>query len=49
MGPMMEQCREMMAAMTAFAHHPGERLDEVMAEKEPAFEPTDLRSIPTWR
>jgi len=28
------------------AHHPGERLDEVMAEKEPAFEPTDLRRLP---
>ncbi len=36
----------LLAAMPAFAHHPGERLDEVMAEKEPAFEPTDLRSIP---
>ena len=25
----------------AYAHHPGNRLDEVMAEKEPAFEPID--------
>ena len=33
-------------AMPAFAHHPGDRLDEVMAEKEPAFEPTDIRSMP---
>lgn len=29
-----------------YAHHPGEQLDEAMATKEPAFEPTDLRSIP---
>lgn len=29
------------------AHHPGERLDEVMAEKESGFEPTDLRRLPT--
>lgn len=28
------------------AHHPGERLDEVMAKKEPGFEPTDLRRLP---
>lgn len=28
------------------AHHPGDRLDEVMAEKEPAFEPRDLRHLP---
>lgn len=28
------------------AHHPGDRLDEVMAEKEPAFEPTDRRRLP---
>lgn len=28
------------------AHHPGDRLDEVMAEKEPAFEPTDPRRLP---
>jgi protein SCO1/2 len=30
----------------AAAHHPGDRLDEVMAEKEPAFEPTDSRRMP---
>lgn len=30
----------------AAAHHPGERIDEVMAEREPAFEATDLRRIP---
>ena len=33
-------------AAPAAAHHPGERLDEVMAEKEPAFEPTDSRRMP---
>ncbi|ANK81542.1 MAG: hypothetical protein TEF_12630 [Rhizobiales bacterium NRL2] len=36
----------LVVAMPAFAHHPGERLDEVMATKEPAFEPTDQRSVP---
>ncbi|MDW3208174.1 MAG: cytochrome-c oxidase [Alphaproteobacteria bacterium] len=36
----------LVAVMPAFAHHPGERLDEVMANKEPAFEPTDTRSMP---
>jgi hypothetical protein len=30
----------------ANAHHPGERIDEVMTEREPAFEATDLRRIP---
>jgi len=30
----------------ALAHHPGERLDEVMAQKEAAFEATDLRETP---
>ena len=35
----------LVAVMPAFAHHPGERLDEVMADKEPAFEPTDIRSM----
>ncbi|MGK8236776.1 cytochrome-c oxidase [Roseovarius sp. MS2] len=30
----------------AMAHHPGERIDEVMAEREPAFEATDLRRTP---
>lgn len=33
-------------ALPARAHHPGEQLDEVMAEKEPAFEPTDLWRLP---
>ncbi len=33
-------------AAPAVAHHPGERLDEVMAEKESAFEPTDERRMP---
>ncbi|WP_147250397.1 cytochrome-c oxidase [Thalassospira lucentensis] len=33
-------------ASPAFAHHPGERLDEVMAEKEPHFEVTDIASVP---
>jgi len=33
----------------AMAHHPGERIDEVMAEREPAFEPTDLRRTPRLR
>ena len=32
-----------------FAHHPGERIDEVMAAREPAFEPTDLRRVPSLR
>lgn len=30
----------------AFAHHPGERIDEVMTEQEPAFEATDRPSTP---
>lgn len=30
----------------AFAHHPGERIDEVMTEQEPAFEVTDRPSTP---
>ncbi|MBA4782143.1 MAG: cytochrome-c oxidase [Rhizobiales bacterium] len=33
-------------AAPAAAHHPGDRLDEVMAEKESAFEPTDERRMP---
>lgn len=36
-------------AVPAVAHHPGERIDEVMAEREPAFEPTDLRRTPRLR
>nr|CAD6630092.1 SCO family protein [arsenite-oxidising bacterium NT-25] len=30
----------------ALAHHPADRLDQVMGEKEPAFEITDLSRIP---
>lgn len=36
-------------ALPATADHPGERIDEVMADREPAFEPTDLRRIPPLR
>lgn len=36
-------------AAPARAHHPGERLDEVMAEREPAFEPTGLWRLPDAR
>jgi protein SCO1/2 len=36
----------LMMASPAFANHPGDRLDEVMAEKEPAFEPTGHRRPP---
>jgi hypothetical protein len=32
----------LLIAGPAFANHPGERLDEVMAKKEPAFEARDL-------
>jgi hypothetical protein len=33
----------------ATADHPGERIDGVMAGREPAFEPTDLRRTPRLR
>lgn len=33
-------------ALPAYADHPGDRLDEVMSEKEPAFEAVDLRDLP---
>jgi hypothetical protein len=33
-------------ASPAFAHHPGERLDEVMTDKETHFEVTDTGSVP---
>lgn len=33
-------------AAPAFANHPEERLDEVMAERESAFEPTSLDRLP---
>lgn len=38
-----------LAPVPAFAHHPGERIDEVMAAREPAFEATDLRRTPRLR
>lgn len=38
-----------LSPVPAFAHHPGERIDEVMAAREPAFEPTDLRRTPHLR
>jgi len=36
----------LLIAQPAFAHHPGERIDEVMTEQEPAFEVTDRPSTP---
>ncbi len=33
-------------AAPAYANHPEERLDETMAEREPAFEPTGLGRLP---
>lgn len=36
----------LLTAQPAFAHHPGERLDEVMTEQEPAFEAADRPSVP---
>ena len=36
----------LLPAAPAVAHHPGERLDEVMAQKESAFEPTDRLKLP---
>lgn len=36
----------LLLAAPAVAHHPGERLDEVMAQREGAFEPTDLLKLP---
>ena len=38
-----------LSPVAAFADHPGERIDEVMAAREPAFEPTDLRRTPHLR
>ncbi|MEP0315602.1 MULTISPECIES: cytochrome-c oxidase [Alphaproteobacteria] len=35
-----------LATQPAFANHPGERLDDVVAEKEPAFEIADCPSMP---
>ncbi|HET7409703.1 MAG TPA: hypothetical protein VFJ13_05840, partial [Paracoccaceae bacterium] len=34
-----------LAASPALANHPGDQLDEVMAEKEPAFEATDVPEL----
>ena len=34
-------------AVPAFADHPGDRLDEVMAQKEPAFRAVDLAAVPS--
>lgn len=36
----------LLAAQPALANHPGERLDEVMTEKEPAFEAADRPTMP---
>lgn len=36
----------LLLASPAVAHHPGERLDEMMTSREPAFEVTDNRSLP---
>lgn len=36
----------LLAAIPAYADHPGDRLDEVMAQKEPAFEAVDLSDVP---
>lgn len=36
----------LLVAQPAFAHHPGERIDEVMTEQEPAFEVMDRPSTP---
>jgi peroxiredoxin len=36
----------LLVAQPAFANHPGERIDEVMTEQEPAFEATDRPSTP---
>ncbi len=35
-----------LGAIPAQADHPGERLDEVLAQKEPAFEAVDLSDLP---
>lgn len=35
-----------LATGPALAHHPGDRIDEVMAGKEPAFEATDATDLP---
>lgn len=37
------------ASLPAAAHHPGERIDAVTAEQEPAFEPTDSWQMLSWQ
>lgn len=37
----------LVAGRPAYADHPGDRLDEVMAQKEPAFTAVDLNELPT--
>ena len=46
MKPVLLALLLVLSASQAAAHHPGERIDEVMAEREPAFEATDLRRTP---
>mgnify|MGYP000159129315 CR=1 FL=1 len=36
----------LLVAQPAFANHPGERIDEVMTDREPAFEVADSPSTP---
>ncbi|MDP3958482.1 MAG: hypothetical protein Q8Q26_00045 [Pseudorhodobacter sp.] len=36
-------------ALPVAAHHSGERIDALMAGREPAFEPTNLRRTPRLR
>ena len=36
----------LVAGLPAYADHPGDRLDEVMAQKEPAFTAVDLNELP---
>ncbi len=37
----------LLMAVPALADHPGDRLDEVMEQKEPAFQSVDLDNVPT--
>lgn len=37
----------LLLAVPAFADHPGDRLDEMTEQKEPAFQPVDLGNVPT--
>ncbi|OZB13963.1 MAG: cytochrome-c oxidase [Rhodobacterales bacterium 34-62-10] len=36
----------LVAGLPAYADHPGDRLDELMAQKEPAFAAVDLNELP---